>query len=105
PAAYTIYTNLKNGTTSNTVCNGHQWIIGTCNGGIELSVDVGAGCTCAVGSGFTLRPCGNAMNWGGVRTPTCNGPTQTMTLVTDNATWTDTLNSRMSSTRAQCLVG
>jgi len=56
-------------------CDGHRWGTGSCGIGIELSVfEV---CVCA-SPGFAVRPCIANENWGGVNTPTCDPPSQSM---------------------------
>jgi hypothetical protein len=61
------------------MCNGRTWRTGPCGGGTELSA-TGNICQCDM-PGYLVRPCIGNNNWGGVNTATCNGPTQTMTVI------------------------
>jgi hypothetical protein len=79
-------TALANGTAYTATCNGHTW--SNCNRyGDELWIDPPSQCSvsnCPT-PGYLMRPCiavsspGN-VNWGGVNSATCSGPTQTMAL-------------------------
>jgi hypothetical protein len=61
-------------------CDGNTWRVGVCGDGQEISVNTSGICGCPVG--YTLRPTlqANNMNWGGINTATCDGPTQTIRL-------------------------
>jgi hypothetical protein len=70
---------LKNSTTGTWSCNGRNWLIGGCGGGIELSA-AGNMCTCT-STNYIVRPCIGNYNWGGANTETCNAPSQTLNVV------------------------
>jgi hypothetical protein len=71
---------LRNNTVfPSTLCNGRNWAVGACGGGPELSA-MGSICACP-SPGYIVRPCIGNSNWGGVNTATCNGTTQTMTII------------------------
>jgi hypothetical protein len=59
--------------------NSRSWAIGRCGSGYELSAS-GSTCQCAT-PGYLLRPCINNLNYGGINTTTCSGPTQTITVI------------------------
>jgi hypothetical protein len=71
---------LKNNQAVNVgVCNGRTWATGPCGANsIELTA---TGSICNCNSGYTVRPCINNLNRGGVNTSTCNAPTQTITVI------------------------
>ena len=74
---------LKNQTAYTASCNGHTW--SNCNRyNDELWIDPPSQCSGAncPSPGYIIRACiGNTNpNWGGVKTATCNAPSQTMTL-------------------------
>jgi hypothetical protein len=69
---------------ASTSCNGHQWNVGDCGGtlgSLAIAVDNSV-CSCTFDFGFEhmIRPC-LGFNWGGVGSPTCNAPSQNMTVV------------------------
>jgi hypothetical protein len=68
---------LRDGVAFSILCDGHTWYVGNC-GGIELTADDSA-CSCQ-DPGFSVRPCINHQDWGGVNSATCGGPTQTITV-------------------------
>jgi len=76
-AANQICGAMHTGSFTTVFCDGHSWSVGQC-GGTEVSVDTGV-CFCNGGGARTVRPCANSI-WGGLNTPTCNAPTQTMTV-------------------------
>ena len=77
PEADQLCKALESGQMTSVMCNGATWTVGTCSG-IEL--DAGSNfCNC--NSQYTLRPCINNLNWGGIGTTSCNAPTQTMEVV------------------------
>jgi hypothetical protein len=79
PAAATqICQALHSGSFTSVFCDGHSWNIGQC-GGTEVSIDTGV-CFCNFGTASTVRPC-TGIDWGGVATSTCDGPSQNMTVV------------------------
>jgi cysteine-rich repeat protein len=75
PAATQLCNALRNGTSLSVGCDGNAWRVGNdCAGAIEVTVD-GTDCSCA-NQGVALRPCVGLVDWGGVGTSTCSGPTQ-----------------------------
>jgi hypothetical protein len=74
PAATTLCNALRNGTAASLDCDGHTWHVGDCVGTMEVTVD-GSSCACA-NPGYALRPCVPYVDWGGVGTSTCFGPSQ-----------------------------
>ncbi len=75
PGATALCNALRTGGTALVNCNGHTWRVGNnCANAIEVTVD-GTNCDCAF-PGYALRPCVNLVDWGGVGTNTCSGPTQ-----------------------------
>lgn len=74
-----LATNLRNGTSyTSPPCGGHVWSVGNCEGQPEISAGAQV-CACSA-VGYSFRPCIGNSNWGGVNTPTCGGPNQTMGL-------------------------
>jgi cysteine-rich repeat protein len=75
PAATTLCNTLRDGGSVTTDCDGSTWHVGNnCAGAMEVTVD-GTNCSCAY-PGVALRPCVSLVDWGGVSTSTCSGPTQ-----------------------------
>jgi cysteine-rich repeat protein len=74
PGATTLCNALRNGTSTSVNCDGHTWHVGDCVGTMEVTVD-GSTCGCS-NPGYALRPCVPYVDWGGVGTSTCFGPTQ-----------------------------
>ncbi len=69
---------LSEGNTATVTCNGTKWRVGTCGNGIELNAN-NSGFACQCGSGPIIRPTiGVNANWGGISSPTCSAPSQTM---------------------------
>jgi len=58
-------------------CDGRTWYVGSC-GGWALSVQMSV-CSCT-SPAYSVRPCINNPNWGGINTATCSAPAQTMTI-------------------------
>ena len=62
--------------------DGRSWRVGSCtnqnytNRAISASNSV-----CSCHTNYDIRPCIGNRNWGGIGTSTCNGPSQTMTVV------------------------
>ncbi len=77
-AATQICQALHSRSSVSVFCNGHSWNVGQC-GGLELAIDNNV-CFCTFGNSHTVRPC-TGPNWGGVNSETCDGPSQTMTVV------------------------
>ncbi len=62
-------------------CDGNTWFVDNCSG-IELTAD-NASCACMLDEmnpGYSIRPCINHQDWGGVGTISCGAPTQTITV-------------------------
>jgi hypothetical protein len=78
-SATQICQTLHNRGSTSVFCNGHTWNVGLCGGSPELAVDNSV-CFCTFGFDHTLRPCIGNLNWGGVGTETCGGPSQNMTV-------------------------
>lgn len=74
PGATTLCNALRNGNAATVDCDGHTWHVGDCVGTMEVTVD-GSSCACGY-PGYALRPCVPYVDWGGVGTNTCFGPTQ-----------------------------
>jgi hypothetical protein len=75
PAATTLCNTLRTGGSVSIGCDGSTWHVGSdCEGAIEVTVD-GTDCSCAY-PGVALRPCVSLVDWGGVGTSTCSGPSQ-----------------------------
>lgn len=74
-----IATNLKNQNTTYVSYNDgiNTWWTGGCSG-MELSATSSSICQCV--TAYTVRPCINNNNWGGINTSTCGAPTQVMTV-------------------------
>ena len=80
---------LRTGTGVSISDNGRNWQVGNCGSdgtgpAIELSA-AGSICACP-NAEYIVRPCidvagGSNPNWGGAGTDTCNGPSQTLTVV------------------------
>jgi cysteine-rich repeat protein len=80
-AANTICQALgDNLAVSNVACDGRTWNVGNCGNGAEINAQGNGVCQCT-SPAYTVRPCINNSNWGGVNTATCNGPTQTIEVV------------------------
>ncbi len=78
--ANTICQALRNGTAlTSFVCGAYTWNVGTCGNGMELSAQAG-NCTCISSASYTVRPCINNLNWGGVNTTNCGAASQTLTV-------------------------
>jgi hypothetical protein len=75
--AQAIADALRTTSTGSWVCDGHTWYVGSC-GGWALSIDMSV-CSCTTGQ-YSVRPCINNSNWGGMLTATCGGPAQDMTV-------------------------
>jgi hypothetical protein len=74
-----IVNALKAGGSFNGTCNNISWSVGTCVGGQDIGVSAdGAICTC--NGQYAVRPCINHQDWGGVKTVSCNAPSQTLTV-------------------------
>lgn len=62
---------------------GNTWTVGinACGSGVLLAVNA-PNCNCdgAAGNLYLFRPEIGSSNWGGINTPTCNGPSQTMNI-------------------------
>ena len=80
--AYLLYSR----TPGSIFSDGHTWSVYIgCNldscvasgEGVELRIDQEDGCRCAT-TDYTVRPDIGNYNWGGVNTPTCSSPDQTM---------------------------
>lgn len=75
PAATTLCNTLRDGGSTSIACDGSTWHVGaSCEGAMEVTVD-GTDCSCAY-PGVALRPCVSLVDWGGVGTSTCSGPSQ-----------------------------
>ena len=74
-----IVTALKNGGSFNGTCNNNSWSVGTCVGGQDFGVSADGG-ICSCGGQYAVRPCINHQDWGGVKTTSCNAPSQTLTV-------------------------
>lgn len=75
PGATTLCNALRTGSSTTVDCDGHTWHVGhDCVGTMEVTVD-GSTCECA-NPGYALRPCVPYVDWGGVGTSTCFGPSQ-----------------------------
>jgi hypothetical protein len=68
---------LKSGQATSVMCNGNAWYAGVCTSGIEISANGQCSCT----SQYSLRPCINHQDWGGVKTTSCGAPSQTMSVL------------------------
>ena len=81
-AANTICQAIANSqTVANIACDGRTWNVGPCGNGTELNAQGNGDCVCDNNPSYTLRPCINNLNWGGVNTLTCNAPSQTMEVI------------------------
>lgn len=84
PNANTICQDLRNGIGFTVICDGFQWQVYVSSSPpfVELAVDtVAGGCNSPPATTYSLRPCINNQNWGGVKTTNCNPPTQTIAVV------------------------
>jgi hypothetical protein len=79
--------NALNTRTSltNISCNGRIWNVGDCsnqtNQPFELNSRTASGfCTCETSGTYTVRPCINNLNWGGIG-DSCGAPAQTMEVI------------------------
>lgn len=73
----TIATALMNGVSSGLISsNGTSWAAHPCGSGPELTI--GSLCSCA--AIYSVRPCINNVNWGGLNSTTCSAPSQTITV-------------------------
>lgn len=87
PDAATQLAQLLNSRTGGIVTSGdHYWRVGTCYQGacgslsIMLSVDGNkADCDCL--DTYAIKPHSQTSDWGGINTPSCDAPSQTMKLV------------------------
>lgn len=77
---------LRTGTPQTWMDGSNTWNVGSCGSttagtGIEFSVNSG-NCACqnSPSIGYVIRPGIGNLNWGGVGTATCTGPSQTMTV-------------------------
>ncbi len=77
-AADQVCQALHTGGNVSVSCNGHMWNVGNC-GGTAINVDSSV-CTCD-SVGWTVRPCINNPNWGGMKGVDCNASAQTLTVV------------------------
>lgn len=68
---------LGNGTPLTLMCGGRTWRVGVCGSGIEINTNDSL-CQCL--PSWDVRPCigPNNPNWGGMNTPICNAPTQSL---------------------------
>jgi hypothetical protein len=64
------------GTVTALACGANTWNVGAC-GGTAVSVNSPV-CGCPVSDASIARPCIPNSNWGGMLTPTCNGPSQSL---------------------------
>ena len=75
-------------------CNGNVWeLCFRYSGEVWLnppSLCSGANCP---NPGYILRPCISNQNWGGVNTPTCNAPSQRMTIIFEYDSTLGTINN------------
>ena len=61
-------------------CGGRTWVVSN-NCGAQGSVELSANpLACSCDTGYAVRPCYGDAHWGGVNGPTCNAPSQTMTV-------------------------
>jgi cysteine-rich repeat protein len=75
PQATQLCNALRLGVSTQVDCGGHTWTVNSnCVGTMEVSVDSTV-CDCA-SPGYALRPCVPYIDWGGVATNTCAGPSQ-----------------------------
>ncbi|MBW2455436.1 MAG: hypothetical protein JRI68_13030 [Deltaproteobacteria bacterium] len=87
PAMATQLCNALNTSTlvSGLSCNGRTWNVGDCsnqtNQPFEINSRTASGdCTCETSNSFTVRPCINNNNWGGIG-DTCGAPAQTLEVI------------------------
>lgn len=83
-AANAICNALRTKSAGSWNCDGRTWRTGDCGGDVEVNAN-GDMCSCPE-SGYTVRPCidypdYSNPNWGGAKTKTCSGPTQTLELI------------------------
>ncbi len=80
PRADAICQALRTGTAIGMPCGSNSWSVSVGCGGagvISLVVNLG-GCACE--TGFSIHPCSNSANWGGIGA-TCGAPSQTLTVI------------------------
>jgi hypothetical protein len=69
---------LRNNQAISVNCNSSMWSTGMCGPGIELTQSAGV---CQCNNGYTVDPCINNLNWGGVNGTSCGAPSQTITVL------------------------
>lgn len=76
-----IALKLRTGVAATWIDGANTWNVGVCAvSGTEWELSVNSGnCSCP-SPGFVVRPGIGNLNWGGIGTATCSGPTQTMTV-------------------------
>ena len=79
-AANEICQGLGGGSNLGVACNGLLWAIDTCGSGVEISASTG-NCQCDAANGYTVRPCDGTIDWGGVKSATCDPPSQSLTVI------------------------
>jgi hypothetical protein len=79
PNANTLCQALRTGGSASVVCNARTWTVGMC-GGVEISAS--GACVCTTPA-YTVRPCINNLNWGGINTTNCGAPSQAMSVICD----------------------
>ena len=82
PASATQICNaLNTNSNTNVSCNGRFFNVGACGNDVEINTrTAGTACSCA-NPDYTLRPCINNSNWGGINTDSCGAPTQRMEVI------------------------
>jgi hypothetical protein len=75
-AASQICSALQAGTPLGVTCGANTWNVGEC-GGTAVAVNSSV-CSCPASGAHIARPCIPNANWGGMLTPTCNGPGQSL---------------------------
>jgi len=87
PALATQLCNaLNTSTTLNGVsCNGRIWNVGDCSNQLNQPYEINSrtasgDCTCETSGSYTVRPCINNLNWGGIGV-TCGAPAQTLEVI------------------------
>ena len=80
----TVAADLKTGTAAYITIGSSIVSVGTCGGGMELTIGpANSMCLCPSSGYYTLRPAigaGNS-NWGGANAATCGGASQTLTVI------------------------